>query len=57
MREEATRVAGRLEGTLRIPDGTERRRARLANEAFRRGVLSLADVRAWTEQGRNRQTS
>jgi hypothetical protein len=47
----------RLYDKLRITDGTERRRARLANEAFRRGVLSLADVRTWAERGRNRQTS
>ncbi len=37
---------------LGIHDPTERRRARLANEAFRRGLLSQADLRAWDERRR-----
>jgi len=35
---------------------TERRRARLANEAFRRGLLSQADLRAWDERRRRPRT-
>jgi len=42
---------------LAVHEGTERRRARLANEAFRRGVLTLADLRAWSERARDRQPS
>jgi pSer/pThr/pTyr-binding forkhead associated (FHA) protein len=37
---------------LGIRDPGERRRARLANEAFRRGLLSQADLRAWSERQR-----
>ena len=33
---------------------SERRRARLANEAFRRGLLTQADLRAWDERRRPR---
>jgi predicted transcriptional regulator len=40
-----------------IHDPTERRRARLANEAFRRGLLNQADLRAWSERQRRRQTT
>jgi DNA-binding CsgD family transcriptional regulator len=39
-----------------IHDPTERRRARLANEAFRRGLLNVADLRAWTERQHRHQT-
>ncbi|HKE98628.1 MAG TPA: FHA domain-containing protein [Actinomycetes bacterium] len=34
---------------LGIHDG-ERRRARLANESFRRGVISLGDLRSWVDK-------
>jgi DNA-binding CsgD family transcriptional regulator len=40
-----------------IHDPGERRRARLANEAFRRGLLNQADLRAWSERQRRRQTT
>jgi DNA-binding CsgD family transcriptional regulator len=39
-----------------IHDPAERRRARLANEAFRRGLLNQADLRAWRERQRPRRT-
>ena len=40
-----------------IHDPNERRRARLANEAFRRGLLNQADLRAWSERQRRPQTT
>jgi DNA-binding CsgD family transcriptional regulator len=39
----------RLYDKLGIHDG-ERRRARLANEAFRRGVVSLGELRSWADK-------
>lgn len=40
---------GHLYDKFEIPDGADRRRARLANEAIQRGAVSLADLRASTD--------
>jgi pSer/pThr/pTyr-binding forkhead associated (FHA) protein len=45
----------RLYDKFGIHESTERRRTRLANEAFSRGLLSEGDLRAWSERRKTKR--